>query len=160
MAQRALTVLHARRMLGRLSPEDAVTRAASLLAEGLDSLPLRQLAALVRPTRGDADPLLDALARAHPAPLLAREDAARIIAEDVARQLIAGAISPFYAAAEIRQLWPETGHADWVTPFVSLSDDHDEHPAERDEIEAEIVANARGLLELHDRNSPSITDRA
>ncbi len=65
-----------------------------------------------------------------------------------AEQIVAGGLSPYEGAAWIwREAWRELEHVVDLTAFVALADQWEELPSHRAETNADIVAEARALLE-------------
>jgi hypothetical protein len=138
--------------LGDLEAERLPAAAVEALSAGCESPSLGQLAALEGAGWSEIEPVvtrvLDERGRSLPTP----EEAVKLVADDVLRQLAASALAPEAAADRLRVLaWRVADHPAWedLAPFVSLAGDWDAVAAGRLDRAAwceQVVRAGRELL--------------
>ena len=134
--------------LGHLAPETLGDIGVDLLEKGADTQAIRELAALDRSVTwrdvGDLfERVLEDLGRK---PLTERE-AAYVVAEAVAADIVAGRIAPYEGSARIGYwTWREAGMPDELTGFYYWADEWEDHPEYREACERDIVNEARAFL--------------
>lgn len=149
--------------LGRLTGDALAAAAGDALAAGHDSPSLRVLAGEVRPPLSDAEPLFARSLRELSFVVPGEHEAALCVARHYAAEIVAGRLTPYEGASRI---WGEVYGADGslseLSPFVALADEYEYCEAEaeasgdrygrrRAEVEADIVEEAKRLLEESER---------
>lgn len=130
---------------GMLPGESAPKVAMALLEAGHDAPELCELATMNSPTWRDARELFErGIATAgYEIPPVAR--AHEIVLAATLARLATGAVRPRVGAGRIWSIWHELGAPFDLSVFIGLADEWDDHPDEREAIEAEIVAQASQL---------------
>jgi hypothetical protein len=131
---------------GHLHAEQLPELATDLLAGGADSLPLRQLAGLMRPSASEAGPLLDRALCAVGVPQLSRTEACEVAASSIAARVLDGAVDPYTGASSLAGLWSDCQWPSYLLAFVAALDEWDDFPAAHAEIEGQIRNDCRELL--------------
>jgi len=123
--------------------------APSLLNEGFDSQPLRELAGLDRPTLRDAGDLFDRVLEQHGISVPDRRSAELVMLEYHLERLASRDVDPCEGAYNVwgmaGQLFDGAQLDAWVG-FVGLASEYEDHPAARTKLGAEIVTLARDTL--------------
>lgn len=136
--------------VGRLRGEELPAIVTDLLAQGLDTPALRELAGLSSPPLGEARPIFERamreLGRAPPTPRTAYERLLSSVLERVA----SGRSAPRAGAEEICQLARYLRGEGKLAVFTGFASEWDDHPEMRQEIEAEMRAEARVALQRFD----------
>jgi hypothetical protein len=135
----------ARFRLGLLSGEALPGVALEMMARGMDSQPLREVAALQRPALRDAAPLFEDAIRLAGVRLNATPEDQLIAVADSIRQIATGEVGPAVGAGEIAMFAIESGMPPELAVFVGLDAEWRDHEDDRAAIEEEIVAAARRL---------------
>lgn len=143
--------LNAELLTGLVRPGDAVWLACELLAAGVDSPTLAELAgeSPTRLTSSDAVPLVrQTLAELGIVPIAASQ-APWVVARDIARQMIAGELLPEHGARSLWGLWWRCDNAAEIGSMIEPLEIWDATlPADRDDdaIRAELRELARGVV--------------
>jgi hypothetical protein len=147
----ALELVLARWELNDLVPEDVPEVAANAIAQGCEASELAVLALLHRPTQADVEDelggLLDRLAVRRPS----SREAARLVVGSYAQQMVDGSIAPYAGSLKLWRLANDL-HKDKVVfeqlaIFVGLASEWEDHPTDRLEHEAGMIARADALLQ-------------
>jgi len=135
----------------RLASEDLPDIACDALVRGLDSPALRELAGQSRDdVRDSADLFRDALEQLG-MELPDAESAHWLLARRTAAEIVAGRIRPGRGASELWLTYQRVQDSGDLRIFVGLASELDDHPEDTARIEAQIVEEAKALL---DRPSP------
>jgi hypothetical protein len=135
-------------VLGRLRGEVLLELAMTLLESGADTPAVRDLAGMIRPTVRDArSPFLQMLTElGHALPAM---DAAKwTIAKDLAHSVLAGAVSPRDAAADLAGFADRCDYQPAFMPFYDALEEY-ECCTQRgyDEVDRDVIASCRALLD-------------
>ncbi len=130
----------------RLPGEQLPEIATDLLAQGVDSAAIRELAGLYEPTLRDAASLFERVLADLGRPPLTTEQAAEIVARDLARRIVTGELQPRDAAGRGSSLCPDAGYPEVLTRFLALADDYECYPEQSASIDADVVSYAKQLL--------------
>ena len=123
----AMRLAMARLAVEQLRGDQAVGAAVESLVHGLDSPSLRILAGLDSPHLDEALPYLQAAARELQLPPMSRPAAAMLIAYSLARDILAGTITPHDGARAIwNQAYYEVQDQRELDSFVADADDLDD----------------------------------
>lgn len=147
----SLKLLLARWELADLPPEDVPDLAVEALTAGCDASELALLATLDRPTRMDVEEQLPNPADRLRCASTVTPLGSKVVVDDLARQVVNGAAD---ASGGARKLWRLANNFyddrrlfGQLAIFVGLGSEWDDHPTERDAIEAQIVTEAQQFLE-------------
>lgn len=141
--------LAARYVLGRLRSEDVPALAMAALENGCPSDTVAVLAGMDQPTWRDMDALIIALVHEVGRSLPSHSDADKILTDEQAELIVGGQVSPVAGAWEIWQLGDcPADRARWidVRPFIGLASEADASGIDLDELNRQIVREARALL--------------
>lgn len=149
-----LKLAQARYRFGLASGEDLAAAALELIEGGSDNPTACELACLHSLTLRDAGPLFERILREMHCPELPETEAQRLVAEDVATRVIAGLMRPRDGAAEIWELYAQSGNPEHLWPSAELryayDDDWPGYPGGRAaynvEIDKQVVEAFRELL--------------
>ena len=136
----------ARYSIGRLPGEDLPELASELLAKGIDTSAVRELAGLRRPTARDAGPVFERVLADLGRPTMPVAVAAQVIARDLARRAVSGEVSPREAAQRGSSLSTQADYPDVLTRFLALADDYECFPEQHEAIDAQVLRYAHELL--------------
>jgi hypothetical protein len=139
----------ARWSLELLSGEELPALAGDLLQNGYDNQALREVAGLVRPTLRDAEETFNRGMLQAGFTRLATPQAVRLLAWDVAKGIVDEEIAPESGARQLAGLWSGSRGIDELVAFYGCTDQYDDHPEARSEIEDEIRALARQFVTAH-----------
>ena len=142
-----IDVAHALYSIGRLSGEDLPELASDLLASGIDTSAVRELAGLCRPTVRDAGPVFERVLADLGRPTMTVALASQVIARDLARRVVAGEMSPREAAERGSSLSTQAGYPDVLTRYLAYADDYVCFPDQQQSIDAQVLGYANELLE-------------
>jgi hypothetical protein len=131
-----------------LFPESVPAFAADALEAGHDGRQLRRIAGMMRPTRADLEPIIDAMfGELGQLPIADTQAAGIHLAKKVCEQIVSGAISPYDGANLIwRTIANRLGQPDELLQFVGLASEWEDHMNLRDHYDKDIVAAARTFL--------------
>lgn len=145
-----LRTIQARWKLERLTTDQLPELATRLLAEGVESPGLIELAGLVRPTYWEAAPVLTRVFEEGVLPPIDRPTALWRLAYGTAREIVDGEIVPREGAATLWDIANELDLPEALRYFVYLAADYGEGPLPPEEeakwFDAKIVETARELL--------------
>jgi hypothetical protein len=123
--------------------------AAELMLEGYDNQSLREIAGMSNPTLRDEGKLFDkALVEAGFTKLPAVE-AVGTLAWDIAKAITIGEIDPERGARELAGLWSGNRGIDELVEFYGCTDEYDDHPTARGEIDEDVIRLSQAFLEAH-----------
>jgi len=142
----AFDLEHARFTVGRLPGEHLPAIACEMLASGLDSPALAEVAGLSHPTLRDSAELFSRALRETGFPELTTEQAWAIVLRDVLDRISQSRVEPYAGALEVCSLWHDAGCSADYAVFVALADEYEEHPSDRAAVATEITRVARELL--------------
>jgi len=117
----------------------------ALLEAGHDSPAVSVLASMRAPTWRDARELFEDSVAAARLRIPTVVEAQKIVLEETVAGLADGSIEPRRGAGTIWSLWHDLEDRFDVSGFIGLADEWDDHPGDRNAIEAQIVAYAREL---------------
>jgi hypothetical protein len=136
--------------LGLLAPESVPALAVAALGRGCAVPEIAVLAGLRAPLRADIEDELPDLLRRVGWSRPTREEAIKTVADDIATQIVDGAVAATDGAHDLWQLANLTGFGGpiWtqLSLFVGLASEWDDHKAQRPTLETAIVDAARQLL--------------
>jgi hypothetical protein len=141
-----IDVAQALYMIKRLPGEELPNIAVDLLVHGVDTAAVRELAGLQGPTLRDAGALFERVLTELGRPSMTIEQAAQVIARDLARRVLAGELQPRDAANRGWSFCPEAGYPDVLTRFLAYADDYECYPDQSASIDAEVIDYAKHLL--------------
>ena len=133
-------------VLGQLSPGHVQQFAWDGQAAGYDGPALRTLAAYEWSTWRDVNDLFEQAVREMGLRVPTRDEAARLLARNIAAAITSGERDPYDGAGELAALYFAAGYAGFLSDFVVLADSYDVFPDRRAGINREIVAAATALL--------------
>ncbi|KSW30087.1 hypothetical protein [Cellulomonas sp. B6] len=135
------------RLLDLIPPADVVAWALDQVVRGRDEALLVALADVQEVRAYDVDQLLAEVAQAWGVTAPTEQEAAYVVAADIARDLLRGARTPIDTA---REIWRVTGCVPQAQPrllvFVGLMSEWDDDPAHRAEYDADIRAESARLV--------------
>lgn len=148
MNRDGLVIVAAEAMLGLLGPDELSSAAVAALEGDLDSPALVALASL--PKGADAiearalfDRALNELNVTAPSP----RDAIICLAEQIAAEIVRGAVAPYAGAKRIWEL-SRRGRTERIReldPFIYAASEWEERPEDRVRFEQDIICEARAL---------------
>ena len=133
--------------LGKLTSEEAIAAASQALDAGTYSESLGQLIGQ-EPVWSEVGPVFEKALEELSVSVPSRTSALSIIARDFARRISAGSLTPYEGA---RRIWwdvanePDADRS--LLVFVGLASEWEDVPQNRAEYEADILQEARRLLE-------------
>ena len=149
-----LRLAQARHRFGLASGDDLATAALEPVEGGSANPTACELACLPRPTARDAGPLFERILRELAVPEISAADAQRIVAADVGRAMVSGAVCPRNGFTEMEALQEAS---DEPVPFWQFdmgafydgwAEDPDEDAALWAEFDKAVVEAARRMLSL------------
>ena len=117
----------------------------ALLEAGHDAPELCELATMPAPTWRDARELFERGVAAAGYEIPSTTRGLEIVLAATLTGLAGGALEPRLGAGRIWSIWHELGARFDLSVFITLADEWDDHPDDREAIEAEIVAQAKQL---------------
>ena len=142
-----LDVAQALFSVGQLPGEELPSLAVNLLQEGVDTPTLRELAGLNAPTLKDAGPLFERLLSELDRQPMTQDDAALIVAKDLATRVLNGTLSPEQAARRGSLLSMSFDYHPLLTPFLADDDDYDCLPGDREAIDEDVRRYCQELVD-------------
>jgi hypothetical protein len=144
-----IRTIAARWSLDLFHGEDLPTVAAILLQAGHDNQRFREVAGMSRPTLRDAGEIFSrGMAEAGFEPL-DRRKAVQLLAWDVAKGIVDGEIRPESGARQLAGLWSGSPGIEELVAFYGCTDQYDENPEARLEIDDEIRVLAGNFVAAH-----------
>jgi hypothetical protein len=141
-----LRVAQARFRVGELAGEGLPDVALAMLATGLDSQSVRELAALDRPTLRDAAHLFERALAETAQPTLNEREAREILLVTLLEDIVAARIDPGAGANAVwARAFDFATETEWGH-FSGLASEYEDHPTLRSAIGADIVREAGELL--------------
>jgi hypothetical protein len=142
-----LRIAAAWRALDKLSSEEAIKAADEVLNRGVYSDVLCLLICQ-EPRWSDVGPLFERVLRDQGVEQPDQESAVRVLAEHIARRIIAGETTPYEGARTIwRELAWEPQADKSLLLFIGLASEWEDHPQLRQAYESDIIQAAHELVE-------------
>jgi hypothetical protein len=132
--------------LRRLPGEELSRVGVDLLQSGVDTQAVRELAGAQSNTLRDSGELFERVLLELRRPNMSARDAALVIARDLAKKVVAGAMLPRDAAERGSSLCPDAQYDELLTPFLAYADDYECYPGSHARIDAEVIEHSRKLL--------------
>ena len=131
--------------IGRLHGENLPAVAIELLEAGYDTSAVRALAGLDKPTLRDAGDLSEQVLRELERPRVGQDEAAWIVARDLAAKVVSGEVSPRDACRMGASFAIETNYHAAFMPFYAADDDYDLPFHTIAQIDQDIMKYCRGV---------------
>jgi hypothetical protein len=141
-----LKLAQALQTLRRLPGEELPRLAADLLASGVDTEAVRELAGVEHATQRDTGELFERILRELGTTAMTVPEAAAIVARDLANKVVAGALAPREAAQRGSSFCPDAQYPHVLTRFLGFADDYECFPDAHARIDADVLLYSKRLL--------------